>query len=231
MLSLWVEGSVELPCLDTGCAVDGCMFKAATFALFEGCGTLGPGPQGCVVLYPSDGSGPVAPDNFGGFMPGTEVFVIGKLLDDVFPCFPSAIPAVLDATATACLPDFVAGCGKLSFGPQGCLLFIHYATGLAFALHDLGGFGAGATVYVEGPVNADLGGCFPILLPVIENTLIEACATPEDLDGNGTVDGADLGVLLSEWGECPFITPCSGDFDNDGDVDGADLGVLMAAFD
>ena len=26
---------------------------------------------------------------------------------------------------------------------------------------------------------------------------------PEDLDGNGTVNGADVGLLLAVWGVCP----------------------------
>lgn len=45
-----------------------------------------------------------------------------------------------------------------------------------------------------------------------------------DLDGNGTVDGADLGLLLAEWGAVESI----GDLNCDGVVDGADLGSLLA---
>ena len=49
-----------------------------------------------------------------------------------------------------------------------------------------------------------------------------------DLDCNGIVDGADLGLLLSHWGLCPGGTPgCFGDLDNNGVVNGADLGFLM----
>jgi len=44
-----------------------------------------------------------------------------------------------------------------------------------------------------------------------------------DLDGNGIVDGADLGELLAQWG-----TPGTADFDNSGAVDGGDLGALLA---
>ena len=47
-----------------------------------------------------------------------------------------------------------------------------------------------------------------------------------DLDGNGTVDGADLGLLLGGFG-----TPDPGaDLNDDGSVDGADLGLLLGAF-
>lgn len=46
-----------------------------------------------------------------------------------------------------------------------------------------------------------------------------------DLDGNGTVDGADLGSLLGYWGPCP--AQCPGDLDGNGEVDGGDLGALL----
>jgi predicted outer membrane repeat protein len=48
-----------------------------------------------------------------------------------------------------------------------------------------------------------------------------------DLNGDFTVDGADLGLLLSEWGTC---ANCDGDLNGDGAIDGADLGLLLAAW-
>lgn len=51
---------------------------------------------------------------------------------------------------------------------------------------------------------------------------------PGDLNGDGTVDGADLGLLLAAWGTtggCP-----SADLNEDGTVDGADLGLQLAAW-
>lgn len=48
----------------------------------------------------------------------------------------------------------------------------------------------------------------------------------QDLDENGTVDGADLGLLLAAWGEQGGFGPA--DFDSSGAVDGADLGLLLA---
>lgn len=47
-----------------------------------------------------------------------------------------------------------------------------------------------------------------------------SCAS--DLNGDGSVDGADLGVLLLNWG-----TDGTGDLNGDGVVDGADLGILL----
>jgi hypothetical protein len=50
---------------------------------------------------------------------------------------------------------------------------------------------------------------------------------PADLNGDGVVDGADLGLLLGEWGACQG---CGGDLNGDGAVDGADLGLLLGAW-
>jgi len=46
---------------------------------------------------------------------------------------------------------------------------------------------------------------------------------PADINGDGQVDGSDLGALLSTWG-----TSGSADLNNDGSVDGADLGNLLS---
>lgn len=46
-----------------------------------------------------------------------------------------------------------------------------------------------------------------------------------DLDGDGRVDGVDLGLMLSNWGN-----PGRGDLDGDGAVSGTDLGQLLAAW-
>ncbi|MFO0962962.1 MAG: hypothetical protein U0625_08665 [Phycisphaerales bacterium] len=47
-----------------------------------------------------------------------------------------------------------------------------------------------------------------------------------DINHDGVVDGADLGLLLGGWGAC-VGTCCDGDLNGDGLVDGADLGVLL----
>ncbi len=47
---------------------------------------------------------------------------------------------------------------------------------------------------------------------------------PADLNADGQVDGADLGMLLSMWGSC---AGCAADLDSSGAVDGADLGTLL----
>lgn len=52
-----------------------------------------------------------------------------------------------------------------------------------------------------------------------------------DLNDDGAVTGADLGLLLGAWGTCPGGTPgCIGDLNVDGVVNGADLGLLLGAW-
>jgi hypothetical protein len=49
--------------------------------------------------------------------------------------------------------------------------------------------------------------------------------SPADLNGDGMVDGADLGLLLGAWGGTG-----PADLNQDGVVDGADLGLLLGAW-
>ena len=55
-------------------------------------------------------------------------------------------------------------------------------------------------------------------------TCDEVCECPADLDLDGTVDGADLGLLFASWNSA------GGDLDGDGDTDGSDMGLLLSAW-
>ncbi len=48
-----------------------------------------------------------------------------------------------------------------------------------------------------------------------------------DLNDDGTVNGADFGVMLAEWGPC---ADCGGDLNMDGEVSGADVGLLLSVW-
>lgn len=61
--------------------------------------------------------------------------------------------------------------------------------------------------------------------PWFEFTLSDSIG---DLDGNGLVNGNDLGALLGQWGPCAGC--CSADLNLDGFVDGNDLGTLLGAW-
>lgn len=53
---------------------------------------------------------------------------------------------------------------------------------------------------------------------------VECVGVFGDLNGDGVVDGADLGLLLGAWGQS------GGDLDGDGTTNGADLGLLLGAW-
>jgi hypothetical protein len=56
-------------------------------------------------------------------------------------------------------------------------------------------------------------------------TLNLAPERPTDVNSDGIVDGADLGILLGTWG--PVACGSIYDFTGDCKVDGADLGILL----
>ncbi|MDI9411618.1 MAG: matrixin family metalloprotease [Bacteroidia bacterium] len=57
-------------------------------------------------------------------------------------------------------------------------------------------------------------------------TITPPPSNPADVDGNGIVDAADLGVLLAAWGSSLAIA----DINDDGIVDGNDLGLLLSSW-
>jgi hypothetical protein len=60
------------------------------------------------------------------------------------------------------------------------------------------------------------------------NGTLDSCTAriPADLDGDGTVSGSDLGILLANYGG----PGPEGDINGDGTVDGFDLGLLLGAW-
>jgi len=89
-----------------------------------------------------------------------------------------------------------------------------------------GGFTLGSTIgqVDAGPVMN--GGQFQLIggfwAAQTSGSLVQC---PADLDGDGIVDGSDLGILLSNWSG-----DGDGDLNGDGLVDGADLGELLGAW-
>ncbi len=57
------------------------------------------------------------------------------------------------------------------------------------------------------------------------NGVPDICQPTPDLNGDGIVDGADLGILLANWGGSGV-----GDLSHNGIVNGVDLGLLLAAW-
>jgi hypothetical protein len=111
--------------------------------------------------------------------------------------------------------------GPMLFDPTGSVGGQDYSqpgTGFPFARE-----------FVIGPdqtvVLAHFGYDPDLIINTIHDLLAEI-PLPGDLDGDGDVDQADLGILLADWG-CTG-GDCPGDADGDGDTDQADLGVLLA---
>jgi hypothetical protein len=57
---------------------------------------------------------------------------------------------------------------------------------------------------------------------------------PADLDGNGVVNGFDLGILLGQWTGASFYVPCPpfkpADLNEDCRINGFDLAILLGAW-
>ena len=66
-----------------------------------------------------------------------------------------------------------------------------------------------------------------IALVLLSSQAARAQSCAGDLDGDGAVNGADLGGVLNGWGPCGS---CGADLNADGIVDGADLGVVLGAW-
>lgn len=128
------------------------------------------------------------------------------------------------------------GAALWSSVPQGV---IEYATferqvaetevgGAAIRLADLnlmgGEYLVGGSVFC-GNVGLDITGAWLEGLP---NVFDELCPLPGDLDRNGLVDGADLTLLLGEWGTPGFAL--GADLDFSGFVGGGDLTILLGAW-
>jgi hypothetical protein len=81
----------------------------------------------------------------------------------------------------------------------------------------------------EGTVNAiRTSDALTVMLMADRSIVIDHAGPPScpaDLTGDGVVDGADLGLVLSAWGASPL-----GDITGDGITDGADLGAMLTAF-
>ncbi len=66
-----------------------------------------------------------------------------------------------------------------------------------------------------------------------QDGLLDACAgiCSTDLNCGGSVDAADLALLLGAWGPCAQnSSPCLGDVNGDSDVNAADLALLLGSW-
>ena len=126
----------------------------------------------------------------------------------------------------------------LEYGPGGAFgTDLHAIDSVAGTLVRIGSDGSTTTIgtgFATGVATKDIafGPCGLLYVSVNTQDVIKVIAPPgcdcneagdADLDGNGVVDGGDLGLLLGAWG----TSDCAADLNGDGIVDGADLGDLL----
>lgn len=131
----------------------------------------------------------------------------------------SVVIDILDNDVTQCNDPTLAGWE--TNGDNGGSISLSYASG-PFGRHELiytppfNFTGMDRFMYMVNDSDAlDYG--------LVEITIILS-HTPGDLNGDGFVNGADLGLMLAEFGG----DPVHADLDGDGDVDGGDMGILLA---
>jgi hypothetical protein len=61
---------------------------------------------------------------------------------------------------------------------------------------------------------------------ILYNRTVLLPCTDADFNGDGVVDGGDIGLLIAAWGPCPLST-CPYDLNGDENVDGGDLGLFL----
>jgi hypothetical protein len=71
----------------------------------------------------------------------------------------------------------------------------------------------------------NLAGATSGSLALTLSVTVTAAGNPADLDGDGSVGGSDLSILLNQWGGVG-----TADLDGDGTVGGGDLAILLNAW-
>jgi hypothetical protein len=160
---------------------------------FEGCGELGPGPQGCTVFRFVRRSEPFYYiQNVGEFGPGGFVFVRGILNNASTLCLPPGGPGIEHNLIFECF----IGCGTLADGPQGCPILIPDGDTNGLFIENVLEFETGDHVFVSGPINPHSQICGPFTAPAIEDNGISAC-----FEGCGElVRGAECVLFSADGG-------------------------------
>lgn len=150
---------------------------------------------------------------------------------DLFPASGLALADIADVYALAAAPAAAIASGPdaddLLLLSQASNRLLHVTrTGTVRASVDLAGLG----VNPEGITMDDAGRIILCADGVPSRLYVFAkapapCPCAADLNHDGTVDGADLGALLGQWG-----SPGEADLDGSGAVDGADLGRMLGVW-
>ncbi len=120
----------------------------------------------------------------------------------------------------------------LAFAPDGSLWMLDDGSDSIIRFADGNGDGTfngpGEVQTVYDAAEAELNGAAAIELPrAIAFAIVPEAAQTGDLNHDGVVNGKDLAILLSAWGDCPAADPCPADLTGNGSVGGDDLSVLL----
>ena len=139
---------------------------------------------------------------------------------------PQQIQVLPDGTVIAMF--FSGSAGASLFSPTGELQG-QISTPTGRGVYPLGNgevmFSGGTQVQAFNPVTSQLRTIVNQITPLSSFRWISPATLlpcPADLNCSSTVDGADLGALLGNWGSAG-----TGDLDGDGAVNGSDLGILL----
>lgn len=151
---------------------------------------------------------------------------------DLFPAAGLALADIADVYVIAAAPVAAIASGPdaddLLLLSQASNRLLHVTrAGTVRASIDLAGLGVnpeGVTMDDAGRIIVCADGV-PSRLFVFAASAPAPCPCAEDLNQDGTVDGADLGGLLGQWGSAG-----TADLDGSGAVDGADLGQMLGVW-
>lgn len=190
--------------------------------------SLGNGPQVVASTANGVGSATINQSLWFAFTPtatGQFAFKTCGANGDTMLAIGTACPTVGTKFATIAYNDDAPNCASGTTGAGNLASFINAtnngATGTYAGFPLTQNLVAGQTYYI-------CVGAFSTTAPVQGLLNIagpEGVACPADLDGDGTVSGSDLGLLLGNWGGSGV-----GDLDGDGNVSGSDLGLLLGAW-
>jgi 3-phytase/alkaline phosphatase D len=165
----------------------------------------------------------------------------GAITQQQFDFYQSLPNAGKDQFITGVLDGVVTGYGLSPMGIQDPSIDAQLTVGGPVAVHHYGWSDFevdaqskaltittyGVDWYTPAEAAADPQGIIARPITVRQQLVVQPRAglCAEDLNGDGTVNGADFAEVLSAWGACP--SPCAADLNADGVVDGSDLGLLL----
>ena len=169
----------------------------------------------------------------------------GALTPTQYAFYQSLPNPAKDAFVAQLLDGVIAGYGYSPTGIQDPSINATFTVGGAVAAHHYGwsefevdALSKALTItthgvdwYTPAEAAADPAGIIARPISVRQQIVLspQPGACPQDLTGDGTVNGADLAALFNAWGACGGGA-CAPDFDASGSIDGDDLALLLSAW-